>query len=142
MQNGILNNLSSIDWTLVMSLHSHKRQHTLSPGSPAKSKQRNLTSFITIQSRFVPLFENLTTQEMETDQILDRPNRKPQFFIKSNSNYKNFCDVIKKIIGPEEEEFICKSHINNLKLKTKTLDSYRKYLNYSKKKKLTFTLTN
>lgn len=77
---------------------------------------------------------------METGQILDLSNSEPQLsspiFIKSILNYRNVCNVIKKIISPEK--FIYKSHINNLKLQTKTPDSYRKIIKLLKEIEVSF----
>jgi hypothetical protein len=73
---------------------------------------------------------------MDTDQTSNLPNTKPQLpppiFIKSELNYKNFCDAIKLLISPEE--FFCKSLINNLKLQTKSADSFRKVSKLLKEK--------
>jgi len=59
---------------------------------------------------------------MKSAQTFDLQNNKPQLpppiFIKLNLNYKHFCNVIKKLIDPDN--FIYKSHIKNLKLQTKT----------------------
>jgi hypothetical protein len=99
-QNEIINtdpdDLSSVDWTLVMSPHSQKRQHIPSPITSPKTKHSKTSSQFTTKNRYASLSENLSTQEMDTDQTFELPNTKPQLpfpiFIKSELNYKNFCD--------------------------------------------------
>lgn len=143
-QNEIINtdpdDFSSVDWTLVMSPHSKKCQHISSPTTSPKTKQSNTPSPFTTQNRYATLSENLPTQEMETDQASDLPNTKPQLpppiFIKSELNYKHFCDAIKLLISPEE--LFCKSHINSLKLQTKSPDSFRKVIKVLKEKEVDF----
>jgi hypothetical protein len=70
----------------------------------------------------------------------DLSNTKPQLplsiFIKSELNYKNFCDAIKLSISPEE--FFCNSLINNIKLQTKLADSFRKVTKLLKEKEVDF----
>jgi hypothetical protein len=64
-QNEIINtdpdDLSSVDWILVMFSHSQKRQHTPSPIMSSKTKQSNTSSQFTIKNRYASHFENLCT---------------------------------------------------------------------------------
>jgi predicted transcriptional regulator len=77
---------------------------------------------------------------MVTENISDLPNSKPQLptsvFIKSNVNYKNFCDTMKLTIG--SKELFCKSLTNNLKLQMKTSDSFRRVIKLFKEKEIDF----
>jgi hypothetical protein len=123
-----------------MPLHSQKRQHTPSPITSPKIKQSNTSSQFKTKNRYASHSENLSTQEMDTDQTSDSLNTKPQLpppiFIKFELNYKKFCDAIKLFISPEE--FFCKSLINILKLQTKLADSFQKVTKLLKKKKVNF----
>jgi hypothetical protein len=122
------------------------------PQSPKIIKRPNTSpglSFKTKQSKSIQLkqlnaysaLSNIVDNDMETDQINSNSNKTkihipPPIFIKSNIEYSDFCDAIKKTIG--SNEFFCKSNLNELKLQLHTPDSYRKVIHLLKDKNVNF----
>lgn len=122
------------DWITV--LPSNKRPYTQSPGSSPIAKHSGTASNnIKVLNRYTPL--QTSSDNMETEQINEpTPHKPPPIFIKSDINYVNFCEAIKKII--DIDDFTCKSNTSGLKLQIKTPDSYRKIVRVLLQKNVDF----
>lgn len=142
------NNSTSETWS------TQKNQRSPLLQSPATKYQKTFTT----PNRYA-IF---STQTVETDNMEHEPSESPEnnkssessennsaaqksppsplpppIFIKSVINFDQLCIKIKEIINPEDQ-FICKSSINGIKLTTNTPNAYRAIIKFLQESKAEF----
>lgn len=145
--NGSPNKLSNTDLNDGWTTPTSEKRPNNSPSTPNPKSQQNKKVFVS-QNRFSLFSELENTSEINTesekmDQESDLNENTsshikppPPIFIRVVTDYKSFCESIKKLTNGEP--FLCKSSTNGIKLSTNSPDSYRTVIKFLQTNKAAF----